>query len=59
MCTSFKVKGQGHQTANAETESASYLPNGKDYDLLRLYTHMEHENRYHLQGFCIDSPKVR
>ena len=24
-----KVKGQGHQATNAETESASYLPNGK------------------------------
>jgi len=35
MRTSFKVedKGQGHQADNVETGNASYLPNGKAYEL--------------------------
>ena len=28
-CTSFKVKGQGHRSTNADTQNILYLPNGK------------------------------
>ena len=35
--TSFKVKGQGHQTHNSDTHRALYLLNGKAYELQTWY----------------------
>jgi len=29
LCTSFKVKGQGHRQTNADTQNVPYLLNGK------------------------------